>query len=129
LVSQHLINSLFALFEIAVPRTSAASMEYVHILWLLVILAMYLAVAYITHATKGFYPYSFLDPATGGNGRVTGFVFGIAAAIIVVFLIVKLLVWLRTLLTEKVLKMTGKFAGAAPSGAWNDPEMQAVEKP
>jgi hypothetical protein len=109
-ISQHAMNSVFALFEIVFTRTTAASIPFIHMLWLIVLLAMYLAVAYITHAVQGWYTYSFLDPSVGGPGRVAGYVFGIAAAILIVFLIVKGLVWVRVWLTEKVLHMDGKFA-------------------
>lgn len=126
-VSQHLVNSFLALFEVFVPRTDWRDMRWVHMLWLLVVLALYLCVAYITRATKGFYTYTFLDPGNGGSGKVAGYVLGIAVAILVVFLIVKGLVALRMWLTEKVLKKEGKFARQP---AWReDVEMHAASKP
>ena len=106
-ISQHALNSLFALFEITLPRTSPP--PPLHIAFLVVLLACYLALAYITHATEGFYPYSFLDTSKG-SGRVTGYCFGILIAICVIFGIVWGVIWLRNLATQK-LGLEGKFAG------------------
>ena len=75
-------------------------------------LACYLALAYITHATQGWYPYSFLDTSKG-SGRVTGYCFGILAAICVIFGVVWGLIWLRNLVTRK-LGLEGKFASRRP---------------
>lgn len=65
---------------------------------LILILALYLALAYVTYATQGFYPYAFLDPKYGG-GRLAGFIIGIAAACAVIFLVVWGLIWVRRRLT------------------------------
>jgi hypothetical protein len=73
-------------------------------------LALYVGVAYITKATEGFYVYSFLDPhMKGGQGRVTGYVFGIMALAIVTFIIVKYLILLRKWITETKLHKLGKL--------------------
>lgn len=112
-ISQHGINSAFALFEIVVPRTSPAPL--VHMAWLIVILALYLALAYVTHATKGFYTYGFLDPEKQRNGLVAAYVFGIAIAILLIYWIVWGLIWVRRWLTESKLGMDGKFAHGAGS--------------
>ncbi|KAF9875878.1 hypothetical protein CkaCkLH20_06810 [Colletotrichum karsti] len=109
-ISQHAMNTAFALFEIVIPRTSAAQLEWVHMLWLIIVLALYLALAYVTHATQGFYPYTFLDIQKTGSGKVAAYIVGIAVAGIVFFLIVKGLVWLREWVTERKLGMDGKFA-------------------
>lgn len=69
-----------------------------HIVFLILILLLYLAVAYITRATEGFYVYSFLNPAKG-RGRVAAYCIGIAVAIVVIFVVVWCLVWLRRRLT------------------------------
>lgn len=105
-ISQHALNSLFALFEIMLPRTSPP--PPLHIVFLVILLACYLALAYITHATEGFYPYSFLDTSKG-SGRVTGYCFGILIASCVIFGIVWAVIWLRNFTTQK-LGLEGKFA-------------------
>src|SRR5204863_3311230 len=97
------MNSGFALFEIIIPRTSTP--PFLHLPCLIFILLLYLSLAYLTHATQGFYTYSFLNP-NKGKGRVAAYVFGILAAIIVIFLIVWCLIWVRKWLTEKKLRMS-----------------------
>ncbi|KAG6112061.1 hypothetical protein E4U13_004471 [Claviceps humidiphila] len=109
-VSQHALNSGFALFEIVFARTEMY--PWVHLLWLLVILLGYLCVAYITAATQGWYTYTFLDhDVIGGRGHVAAYVFGIAIGIVVVFLVVRGLIWLRRWLTEVKLGMGGTEGG------------------
>lgn len=54
-----------------------------------------------------------------------GYILGIAAGIIVVFLIVKGLVWVRKWFTETKLGMTGKFHGGRALGH-GDVELEAV---
>ncbi|KAI0895597.1 hypothetical protein F4806DRAFT_88519 [Annulohypoxylon nitens] len=105
-ISQHALNSFFALFEILIPRTEPQ--PWIHMLWLIVILALYLALAYVTHATKGFYTYDFLDPSKQGS-LVAAYVFGIAVASILIFGIVKFVIWARRYVTEEKMGRRGKF--------------------
>ncbi|KAI9843409.1 MAG: hypothetical protein M1837_006435 [Sclerophora amabilis] len=132
-ISQHGLNSLFALSELVLPRTSPPPL--LHLLILLVLLALYVGLAYLTHATQGFYPYAFLDPSTGGQGRVTAYAFGILAAIIVIFIVVWGLIWLRRWLTERVARREGVFSTADtfrpttyPEGRMTDVEVAMAEK-
>jgi hypothetical protein len=55
---------------------------------------LYLALAYVTYATQGFYTYNFLDPANG-KGKVTGYVCGIAAGIVFIFELACGGIWMR----------------------------------
>ncbi|EFQ25530.1 hypothetical protein CGRA01v4_02462 [Colletotrichum graminicola] len=109
-ISQHGLNSAFALFEIVIPRTAPTQLEWPHLLWLVIVLALYLALAYVTYYTQGFYTYSFLDIRANGSGTVAAYIVGIAVAGIVFFLVVKGLIWLRMWVTEKKLGMDGNFA-------------------
>lgn len=102
---------------------------WIHLLWLIIILACYCGLAYITYATKHYYVYDFLNPNPSNNvvvngvksniggvgkGAVVGYVFGIAAAIIIIFCVSKGLQSLRKWGTEKRLGLKGKFhAGRA----------------
>ena len=79
--------------------TRAPPSRWLALLVNIIILALYLGLAYITKATQGFYVYSFLNPDKG-RGRVAGYVFGILVAEIIVFSIVKGLIWLRGIVTE-----------------------------
>ncbi|KAI9567861.1 hypothetical protein HD554DRAFT_843006 [Boletus coccyginus] len=85
-ISQHALNSVFALFEILL--THGGPGPWAHLLPLIVILACYLGVAYITYATQGFYTYSFLDPSKEGS-LLAAYIVGIAVGCCVVFSIVK----------------------------------------
>ncbi|GAP88724.1 hypothetical protein SAMD00023353_1201390 [Rosellinia necatrix] len=113
-VSQHALNAAFALVEIALPRTRPQ--PWAHLPFLVGLLALYLALAYLTHATKGFYTYSFLDPALQGP-LVAAYVFGIAVGICVVFALARGLVWLRCWVTEEKLGLDGVFAHHDDGGA------------
>ncbi|KAK0656622.1 hypothetical protein B0T16DRAFT_425155 [Cercophora newfieldiana] len=118
-ISQHMLNSVFALFEIIFPRTDP--MPPVHMLWLILVLALYLAVAYITHARWGFYPYSFLDPSKQ-HAFVAAYVFGIAIGALIVFGVVYGLIALRKWITETKLGKHGKFAKQSPRRIGADEE-------
>jgi hypothetical protein len=119
-ISEHAMNSLLTLFELLLTRTNPP--PWIHLLWLLFILALYLCLAYLTHYTQGFYVYGFLDPSSGHGGRTAGFVLGIAGGIIIIFLATKFLIWGRKWVTEKKWNRTGKFR----SKVQGDSEMEAV---
>ncbi|KAK4230686.1 hypothetical protein QBC38DRAFT_507274 [Podospora fimiseda] len=112
-VSQHLLNSAFALFEIIIPRTDTPPL--VHMLWLIVVLALYLSLAYVVEATRGFYPYDFLDPVEQG-AWVAAYVFGIAIGCIILFGFAWSCIKLRKYLTETKFGKHGKFAGSLRAG-------------
>jgi hypothetical protein len=77
---------------------------------IIIILGMYLGLAYVTYATEDFYVYDFLDTQTNSSGKVAGYIVGILVASIVVFLIVRYLILLRVWLTETKLHMYGKLS-------------------
>ena len=119
------MNSAFALFEIIFTRVNPG--PWIHLLWLVIILACYLGVAYLTHYTKGIYVYSFLDSSPkvlnsegkniGGMGVYSAaYIVGIAIGIIILFCVAKGLIILRKWLTEKKAGMTGKFYGGRAMG-------------
>ncbi|KAL2021403.1 hypothetical protein VTK56DRAFT_7156 [Thermocarpiscus australiensis] len=125
-VSQHALNSVFALFEIVVPRTDPPLA--VHMLWLILVLALYLALAYVTNATKGFYTYDFLDPGRQ-HGLVAAYVFGIAVGTLLIFGVAWGAVRLRKYVTETRLGMTGKSVKPAHvAAAAKDVEMSKPEE-
>ncbi len=55
----HALNTVFAGLEIILPRSDPH--PWLLLVPIIIILALYLALAYLTHATEGFYVYSFLD--------------------------------------------------------------------
>lgn len=97
-VSKHGLNSLVALFEVVFPDTSRPPIF--HLVFIVLLLALYLCLAYVTHETQGFYPYAFLDPENG-SGSLAGYILGILAASCVIFFIVWGVVWLRSKFTPK----------------------------
>ena len=96
--------------EILLPAT--LPLPALHLLFLALLLALYLALAYITHAAQGFYVYSFLNPALGA-GRLAGYIIGILAAECVIFGLVCGVIWTRVWLTERILGMQAKTASRA----------------
>ncbi|KAG5980826.1 hypothetical protein E4U55_003580 [Claviceps digitariae] len=125
-VSQHALNSAFALFEIGFTR--AEEPPWVHLLWLLGMLLGYLGVAFLTLATQGWYTYSFLDhDVLGGRGYVAGYVLGIAVGVVVVFAVARGLIWGRRWVTEVKLGMGGEYAAEGGDGVVIDAEMGVVE--
>ncbi|KAJ3475221.1 hypothetical protein NLI96_g11975 [Meripilus lineatus] len=96
-VSQHALNSAFALFEILL--TNVAPMPWIHVPFLIILLGAYLGVAYITFASQGFYTYSFLDPVKQGN-LLAAYIVGIAAGEVVIFVVVRLVCMLRARLAR-----------------------------
>lgn len=84
-------------------------------------LALYLALAYITHETQGFYTYDFLDPADGG-GLLAGYIIGILAAACVIFFLVWGVAWLRNKYTPP--GKPSKYEDPRPSQGQRDIEMK-----
>lgn len=105
-ISQHALNSVFALFEIIFPRT--APLPFLHIIPIIVILGMYLGLAYVTYDTEHFFVYNFLNNKTHSHGVVAAYCVGILVVAIILFLVVRYLIMLRLWLTEKKMGMTGK---------------------
>lgn len=110
--SQHALNSAYALFEIIFPRTEP--LPFLHIIAVVFILALYLSLAYLTHALQGWYTYDFLDLDKHSSGLVAGYIVGILVGSIIVFLIVRYAILLRLWLTEKKFGLMGKFSSRSP---------------
>lgn len=71
---------------------------------------MYLALAFLTYATEGFYTYDFLDLQKHSSGIVAAYIIGILVAAIIIFLLVRYLIVFRVWVTEKKLGKMGKFS-------------------
>jgi hypothetical protein len=110
--------------EIFLARTEP--LPWIHLLWLIILLCLYLGVAFITFATEHFYVYSFLDDTKkGGRGRVAGYIIGILVATIIIFVIVRYLILLRQWVTEKKLGLTGKLGHRRAYKGRSETEAQA----
>ncbi|KAJ7190278.1 hypothetical protein GGX14DRAFT_546917 [Mycena pura] len=93
-ITLHAMNSAFALFELLL--TNAPPAPWLALPIHIALLGGYLGVAYITHATQGFYTYAFLDPANGGSGALlAAYIVGIGAGACAVFLLARGAVVLR----------------------------------
>lgn len=97
-ISRHGLNSLAALLEILLPATRPPPAW--HIPFYILLLALYLALAYLTHYLQGWYPYTFLDPSRGTT-RLAVYIIGIFVAACIVLAVAALLVWLRRKVTGK----------------------------
>jgi hypothetical protein len=85
-------------------------LPWLDIVPIIVLLALYLGLAYLTHATDGYYVYDFLDLDKHSSGIVAAYIVGILVAAIIIFLIVRYLILLRVWVTEKKLRKMGKFS-------------------
>jgi len=103
-VSIHALNSVFALFEVFLTR--AGPQPWLHIPFLVLLLGGYLGVAYITHATQGFYPYSFLDPKKEG-AFLAVYIVGIPVAGAMIFSIVRFICWAKERLLARQERLLG----------------------
>ncbi|KAH8829485.1 hypothetical protein DL96DRAFT_1814695 [Flagelloscypha sp. PMI_526] len=90
-VSVHVCNSVYVVFEIFL--TNIPPPPWLHLFAPLACLSMYLGVAYITHATQGFYTYPFLDPTH--PKKLAIFIPCIGAATIIAFIFVKYIITYR----------------------------------
>jgi hypothetical protein len=98
-LSIHMLNSVFALFEIVF--TSSEPPPWTHLGVLLVLLSLYLPIPYITKATEGFFIYLWLDP-NNGIPQLIAHVVGYAVVMVFIFNAVKGTIWLRCLLTSSI---------------------------
>ena len=81
-LSVHGLNSLFALIEIILPATQRPPIA--HLAVLLVVLSLYLGLAYLTKATQDFYVYEWLNPAHG-NLSIIIHILGYAGGVSCIF--------------------------------------------
>ncbi|KAF8436233.1 hypothetical protein L210DRAFT_3452269 [Boletus edulis BED1] len=117
-ISKHAMNTFFALFEIV---AHGGPSPWMHLVPLIVILGFYVAVAYITRATEGFYVYSFLNPTQEG-GLLAAYIIGIALGCCVVFCVVKGLCHLR----HRISVRYGRFEDGSEAGALDEWEEVAA---
>ncbi|KAF2250177.1 hypothetical protein BU26DRAFT_424958 [Trematosphaeria pertusa] len=105
-ITRHALNSVFALFEIVVPRTEMP--PWIHLPCVLLLLGGYACIAYITYETEDFYTYGFLDSSKFSAGALAGHLIGIGAGCGGFFVLVRLAIYARLLLVEKKLGKHGK---------------------
>ncbi|KAJ9496729.1 hypothetical protein LTR99_010533 [Exophiala xenobiotica] len=97
-MSVHGLNSLFALVEIILPATAPPAWGQLSVL--LLVMALYLGLAYLTRATAGWWVYEWLNPQNGA-GQIIAHMVGYTAGIVAIFAIVKGMIWLRNRLVDR----------------------------
>jgi hypothetical protein len=106
-MSVHALNTALVGFEVF--ATNTPPMPWLYALPTFLCLAAYLGVAYITHATQGFYSapppssyvqtltgaaYAFLDPKRE-HARLAAYIVGVGAAGLIIFALVRTVMWAR----------------------------------
>lgn len=59
-ISEHGLNSFLAFAEIVLTRANPS--PWINLVMVIVLIALYLALAELVHAAAGYYVYDFLDP-------------------------------------------------------------------
>src|SRR5579862_2973070 len=91
-ISFHCLNAVFAFFEVVF--SAVLPQTWTHSLVILLILGLYLAMAYIIRAASRFYVYEFMD--TKSMGALTGaYIAGIGAMGVIAFFVVQGAVWIK----------------------------------
>jgi len=125
-ISIHALNTPFALFEILL--TNAPPAPWLTLPFHILFLVGYLGVAYITHATQGFYTYSFLDPHIQ-HGFLAAYIVGFAVGEIIVFALARGVVVLRQRLAIRLGRLA-KDDGVIGEGAGEAiDEWTEIERP
>jgi len=86
------------IFEITL--TNVGPLPWIDMPATVVVLACYLGIAYITHATQGIYTYSFLDPQKQGK-LLAAYIIGIAVGQCIIFLVVTGVIHLRQWIVQR----------------------------
>ncbi|OCL05018.1 hypothetical protein AOQ84DRAFT_414574 [Glonium stellatum] len=105
-VTRYALNPVFAFFEILISRTEQR--PWIHLPCVIILLAGYCGIVYITHATEGFYTYSFMDISKFGPGALARHIVGIGASCTGIFILVRFMICGRLWLTETKLGKHGK---------------------
>lgn len=85
IVSVHGLNSFFALTEIVLPAT--APLPFTHLAAALAVMSLYLALAYMTRYTQGWYVYEWLNPVHGNASIILHMLWYAVGMVIIFFLV------------------------------------------
>jgi hypothetical protein len=119
-VSEHGLNSLFFLVELVF--SNAPPPGWITLVPVLVILCLYLGLAYLTYATQGWYTYDFLDPAEGPAKRA-GYICGLLVATLLIWGIATGAAWGR----QKLVKGRAKGVEITAERADEEKREQSIE--
>jgi hypothetical protein len=98
-ISVHGLNSVFAITEIVLPATEAPPVTHLSVV--LLVLSVYLGLAYVTWYTQGFYVYEWMNPAHG-TASVVLHVLGYAGTMVVIFVIVRYAIVARNTVAKRM---------------------------
>lgn len=104
-ISVHGLNSVFAIVEIVLSATQPQPLTHLSVVLLL--LSIYLGLAYLTRWTQGFYVYEWMNPAHGKLSIVIH-VAGYAGAMITLFFLVRLVILGRNKLSARLESRRGE---------------------
>ncbi|KAH9890691.1 hypothetical protein C8Q73DRAFT_135673 [Cubamyces lactineus] len=124
-ISEHAMNSLYALIEILL--TNVGPSPWLHLPLCIIMLACYLGVAYITHATQGLYTYSFLDPHKE-HAKLAGYIVGVGVAECLAFLLARALTLIRARLALRLGSRSRTRSSDADSQQTID-DWEEIERP
>lgn len=85
-LSVHGLNSVFAVIEIVLPATQPVPLTHLSVV--LLVLSVYLGLAYLTRWTQGFYVYEWMNPAHG-NWSIVAHIAGYAGGMVAIFFLVR----------------------------------------
>jgi hypothetical protein len=98
-ISVHGLNSVFAITEIVLPATEAPPVTHLSVV--LLVLSVYLGLAYVTWYTQGFYVYEWMNPAHG-TASIVLHVLGYAGTMVVIFVIVRYAIVARNTVAKRM---------------------------
>lgn len=122
-VSFHALNTVFSLFEIILTNSPPA--PWLTLPFGIFFLAGYLGIAYITHATQGFYTYSFLD-LQKQHAKVAAYIVGIAVGEIIIFCLIRGVIVLRE---RSAIRARRVMVGGPMDENVDDEEWEEIEGP
>ncbi|KAL2370832.1 hypothetical protein RJ035_005546 [Blastomyces gilchristii] len=115
-ISKHVLPAIFAVFEIVF--STAPPPPLLHFPFLILLLLLYLGVAYITHAAEGFWVYPFLNPGPNGSrsANVVKYLCIVVAALLITFAVVWGASWVR----RRLVGLKTKWAKGDVGGGGQD---------
>ncbi|PWN34683.1 uncharacterized protein FA14DRAFT_160184, partial [Meira miltonrushii] len=105
-LSVHAFNLMFTMSDIIIFSRNPM-LPWSHCFFTVLLLAMYVGVAYITYAAQGFYPYDFLNQGEHGTGTVSGYIVAIGVGTVISFMIAQFIIFLREYVWSKIQKSGG----------------------
>jgi hypothetical protein len=94
-VSFHCLNTVFAFFE--TMFSGVGEQRWTHVIFILVLLILYIVMAYIIRLTAKFYVYEFMDWATFSSGATVGYICAVGSFGGFIFFVLQKVAWAKTL--------------------------------